>query len=201
MQCNPPALAPKYNGKSEKEQDKWCPRQQWYPPWLFRSPKALIWTRVARCSRVVARAHLPSAGWLWPAPRSAPPCGPAGNWPHSACPAEGRREGCELWVCWGDLAIYFLGVLTANAGGGWAQFKDGYMTMVSPQAALSLGSQDTTHTTFQTDTVGGGGIPGCPHRLLLWRWLPRWPLQPPVGRQPMCPSCCVLDRKQSRDHF
>ena len=113
--------------------------------------------QVAHCSRVVARARLPSAGWLWPAPRSAPPCGPAGNWPHSACPAEGRREGCELWVCLGDLAIDFLGVLTTNAGGGRAQFKDGYMMMVSPQAVLSLGSQDPTRTTFQTDIVGGGG--------------------------------------------
>ena len=65
-----------------------------------------------------ARAHLPSAGWSWPVPQSAPPCGPAGNWPHSACPAEGGRERRELWVCLGDLAIAFSGVLTTNAGGG-----------------------------------------------------------------------------------
>ena len=106
--------------------------------------------------RVVARAHLPSAGWLWPAPRPAPPCGPAGNWPHSACPAEGRREGRELWVCLGDLAIDFLGVLTTNVGGGWAQFKDGYMMMASPQTHFLLAAR-TPPTPPSRQTLRDGG--------------------------------------------
>lgn len=68
------------------------PNQQWCPQRLFGSPEALVQARVVNGSYLDARAHLPSAGWLWPTPQSAPPCGPADNWPHSACPAEGGKR-------------------------------------------------------------------------------------------------------------
>ena len=44
-------------------------------------------------------------------------------------------------------------------------------------------------------------IPGCPHRLLLWKSPPLWPPQPHAGQRPVCPSCCVLDGKQNRGPF
>lgn len=43
----------------------------------------------------------------------------------------------------------------------------------------------------------GRAVPGCLHRLLLWKLPPQWPLQPRAGRQPVCPSRCVLGRKQN----
>lgn len=64
---------------------------------------------VARCSRVVARAHLPLQDGCGQLPQSALPCGPVRTGPILLVLQREEEKVVELWVCWGIFGNRFLG--------------------------------------------------------------------------------------------